>query len=228
MSRLLAVLVAISVLPFAAQVLKTVPTDRCIGTPPLAFTFGLGGVLLFPLHAGASTLLIEKASPTELADLINQHAVTVCFTAPTAYRAMCGMLAEHDVSSLRRMLYGASPMPEAVLLRAPYDEHAGPGPLYIDAFEARRHARPRDLPLPQCGEAGPVGEGVLAGVALPARELGGAADDALHLEGAAAAVQGHRLELHRGAAVVEAGLVDLDAAVAGRVVRDDAVWGAAP
>ena len=56
--------------------------------PPFGFTFGLGGVLLFPLHAGASTLLIEKASPTELADLINEHEVTVCFTAPTAYKAM--------------------------------------------------------------------------------------------------------------------------------------------
>ena len=58
------------------------------GTPPYAFTFGLGGVLLFPLHAGASTLLVEKATPAELADLIDEHGVTICFTAPTAYKAM--------------------------------------------------------------------------------------------------------------------------------------------
>jgi 2-aminobenzoate-CoA ligase len=73
---------------FSRHLLRPTADDVFTGTPPFAFTFGLGGVLLFPLHAGASTLLIEKASPTELADLINEHAVTICFTAPTAYKAM--------------------------------------------------------------------------------------------------------------------------------------------
>ena len=58
------------------------------GTPPLGFTYGLGGLLLFPLRAGASTLLIERATPAELADAIAAHGVTVLSTAPTAYRAM--------------------------------------------------------------------------------------------------------------------------------------------
>ena len=78
---------------FSRHVLQPSPDDVFTGTPPFAFTFGLGGVLLFPLHAGASTLLVEKATPTELADLIDAHGVTVCFTAPTAYKAMLPLIA---------------------------------------------------------------------------------------------------------------------------------------
>lgn len=73
---------------FSRHVLEPGPDDVFTGTPPFAFTFGLGGVLLFPLHAGASTLLVEKATPAELASLIAEHGVTTCFTAPTAYKAM--------------------------------------------------------------------------------------------------------------------------------------------
>ncbi len=75
---------------FARHVLRAGPDDVFVGTPPFAFTFGLGGVLLFPLYAGASTLLVEKATPLELAGLIDEYAVTTCFTAPTAYKAMIG------------------------------------------------------------------------------------------------------------------------------------------
>jgi 2-aminobenzoate-CoA ligase len=85
---------------FSRHVLQPSADDVFTGTPPYAFTFGLGGVLLFPLHAGASTLLVEKASPVELADLIDEHGVTVCFTAPTAYKAM--LAAGKTVPSLRK------------------------------------------------------------------------------------------------------------------------------
>ncbi len=73
---------------FSRHVLRPGKDDVFVGTPPLAFTFGLGGLLLFPLHAGASTLLVEKATPAELAGLIEAYGVTICFTAPTAYKAM--------------------------------------------------------------------------------------------------------------------------------------------
>ena len=73
---------------FSAQVVRPRSDDVFAGTPPLAFTFGLGGLVVFPLRVGASTLLIEKATPAELAHHIADHGVTVCFTAPTAYRAM--------------------------------------------------------------------------------------------------------------------------------------------
>ncbi len=73
---------------FSRHVLRPSPDDVFTGTPPFAFTFGLGGVLLFPLHAGASTVLVEKATPVELAAIIDEFGVTTCFTAPTAYKAM--------------------------------------------------------------------------------------------------------------------------------------------
>jgi 2-aminobenzoate-CoA ligase len=73
---------------FSGRVLQPEPTDVFAGTPPLAFTFGLGALLLFPLRVGAASLLLEKATPAELADAIAEHNVTVLSTAPTAYRAM--------------------------------------------------------------------------------------------------------------------------------------------
>jgi 2-aminobenzoate-CoA ligase len=73
---------------YSEHVLKPRPDDVFTGTPPLAFTFGLGGAVIFPLRAGASVLLLEKATPAELAEQIAARGVTVCFTAPTAYRAM--------------------------------------------------------------------------------------------------------------------------------------------
>jgi 2-aminobenzoate-CoA ligase len=73
---------------YSEHVLKPRPDDVFTGTPPLAFTFGLGGAVIFPLHAGAAVLLLEKATPAELAEQIAARGVTVCFTAPTAYRAM--------------------------------------------------------------------------------------------------------------------------------------------
>ena len=87
---------------FSAQVVRPVSDDVFTGTPPLAFTFGLGGLVVFPLRAGASTLLIERATPTELAHHIADHGVTVCFTAPTAYRAMVASGEVGLLSTLRR------------------------------------------------------------------------------------------------------------------------------
>jgi 2-aminobenzoate-CoA ligase len=94
---------------FSRHVLQPTPDDVFTGTPPYAFTFGLGGVLLFPLHAGASTLLVEKATPVELADLIDEHAVTVCFTAPTAYKAM--LAAGKTVPTLRKAVSAGEHLP---------------------------------------------------------------------------------------------------------------------
>jgi 2-aminobenzoate-CoA ligase len=87
--------------------------DVFIGSPPLAFTFGLGGLLLFPLSIGASTVLLEKATPYALLEAIERYRATVCFTAPTSYRAMASHLAGHDVSSLRKCVSAAEPLPAA-------------------------------------------------------------------------------------------------------------------
>ena len=96
---------------FSRHVLQPSADDVFTGTPPYAFTFGLGGVLLFPLHAGASTLLVEKATPVELADLIDEHGVTICFTAPTAYKAM--LAAGKTVPSLKKAVSAGEHLPKA-------------------------------------------------------------------------------------------------------------------
>jgi 2-aminobenzoate-CoA ligase len=98
---------------FGRYVLRAQPSDRFIGSPPLAFTFGLGGLVLFPLHAGASTILIEKAPPEDLLPAIEKYGATICFTAPTAYRAMLAKIGHHDISRLRKCISAGETLPKA-------------------------------------------------------------------------------------------------------------------
>ncbi|MEB8343090.1 AMP-binding protein [Streptomyces endophyticus] len=101
---------------FARHVLKAGPDDVFAGSPPLGFTFGLGGLVIFPLRAGASALLLEQAGPQKLLPAIAEHRVSVVFTAPTAYRAMLALLAEvpsYDISSLRRCVSAGENLPAA-------------------------------------------------------------------------------------------------------------------
>lgn len=98
---------------FSRQILKPTADDLFTGSPPIAFTFGLGGLVLFPLHVGAATLLLEKASPQELLAAIEKHRVSVLFTAPTAYRAMIPKLRDYDISSLRKGVSAGEHLPEA-------------------------------------------------------------------------------------------------------------------
>jgi 2-aminobenzoate-CoA ligase len=86
---------------YGRHVLRPRRDDLFTASPPLGFTFGLGGILLFPLHAGASTLLLEKTAPEALMQAIAEFRVNVVFTAPVAYRAMAEMLDRYDISSLR-------------------------------------------------------------------------------------------------------------------------------
>ena len=98
---------------FSGRVVRPVPDDVFAGTPPLGFTFGLGALLLFPLRVGAATLLLEKATPVELADAIAQHGVTVLSTAPTAYRAMLAAGAAATLRGLRRPVSAGEHLPES-------------------------------------------------------------------------------------------------------------------
>ncbi|MFF2653132.1 AMP-binding protein [Streptomyces sp. NPDC058045] len=98
---------------FARHVLKPVPEDVFAGSPPLGFTFGLGGLVLFPLRAGASALLLERARPGDLLPAVARHRVSVLFTAPTAYRALLDGLDTHDLSSLRRCVSAGENLPAA-------------------------------------------------------------------------------------------------------------------
>jgi 2-aminobenzoate-CoA ligase len=96
---------------FSAHVLKPRADDLFTGTPPLAFTYGLGGLLVFPLRAGAATLLLEKATPAELADQIAARGVTVLSTAPTAYRAMLAAGKASRLRVLRRPVSAGEHLP---------------------------------------------------------------------------------------------------------------------
>ncbi len=98
---------------FNRMVLRPEPDDIFCGSPPLAFTFGLGGMALFPLDVGAAVILLEKASPAVLLEAIEHYRATICFTAPTAYRAMLPELATHDVSSLRKAVSAGEHLPAA-------------------------------------------------------------------------------------------------------------------
>ena len=98
---------------YGAYVLQARADDLFTGSPPLGFTFGLGGILLFPLHIGAATLLLEKAPPEPLLQAIAQYGVNVVFTAPVAYRAMLEMLSSYDISSLRTCVSAGETLPQA-------------------------------------------------------------------------------------------------------------------
>ncbi|HEX2723967.1 MAG TPA: benzoate-CoA ligase family protein [Gemmatimonadaceae bacterium] len=99
---------------FPRYVLEPTADDLFCGSPPLAFTYALGGLLLFPMRFGASSLLLEQATPPNLLKGIAEYRPTICFTAPTAYRAMCGMLAGHDVSSLTKCVSAGETLPRSV------------------------------------------------------------------------------------------------------------------
>lgn len=98
---------------FSEHVLRPREDDVFAGSPPLGFTFGLGGLVVFPLRAGASSLLLEQAGPRQLLPAIAEHRVSVLFTAPTAYRAMLTELDGHDTGSLRRCVSAGENLPAA-------------------------------------------------------------------------------------------------------------------
>lgn len=98
---------------FSAHVVKPHPDDVFSGSPPLAFTFGLGGLVVFPMRVGATTVLLEAGAPSRLLEAIGHNKITCLFTAPTAYRAMLASVSEVDVTSLRRCISAGETLPAA-------------------------------------------------------------------------------------------------------------------
>jgi 2-aminobenzoate-CoA ligase len=147
---------------FPPHVLRATADDVFIGSPPLAFTFGLGGLTLFPMHVGASTVLLEKASPPELLDAIGRFGATVLFTAPTSYRAMAAAAAERRLSvpsggTLRKCVSAGEALPAAT--RELWREATGIElidgigatemmHIFISADEAHARAGATGLPVP--------------------------------------------------------------------------------
>ena len=96
---------------FPPYSLQPTADDIFTGSPPLGFTFGLGGLILFPMYFGASTFLIEKPSPDLLLKAIHEHKITVCFTAPTAWRIITAKVNDFDISSLRKCVSAGETLP---------------------------------------------------------------------------------------------------------------------
>ena len=159
------------------HVLRPRPDDIFIGSPPLAFTFGLGGLLLFPMSVGASTVLLEKAAPQPLIDAIRQYGATVLFTAPTSYRVMAAQGALLRTSTLRQCVSAGEALPAAT--RSLWREATGIElidgigatemlHIFISADEA--HARPGATGTPVPGyQARVVADD---GTPLPAGQVG--------------------------------------------------------
>lgn len=98
---------------FARHVLRMDESDVVCGTPPIAFTFGLGGLLAFPLRFGASAVLLEKYTPDSLLQAVAHYQATQCYTAPTLYRQMAALADQHDLRSLRHTISAGEALPDA-------------------------------------------------------------------------------------------------------------------
>jgi 2-aminobenzoate-CoA ligase len=139
------------------HMLRADPDDVFIGSPPLAFTFGLGGLLLFPLDVGASTVLLEKAGPPQLLDGIKEFHATVLFTAPTSYRTLAARGVELRRTPLRKCVSAGEALPAST--RALWKEATGIElidgigatemlHIFISADEAHARAGATGVPVP--------------------------------------------------------------------------------
>ena len=96
---------------FPRSTLRPNANDIFTGTPPFAFTFGLGALLLFPMRFGASVALVEKPGASSLLETIQNSRATICFTSPTAYRAILDQTDTYDVSSLKKCVSAGETLP---------------------------------------------------------------------------------------------------------------------
>ena len=117
---------------YGRHVLQAAPDDRFICSAPLAFTFGLGAHVLFPFRIGAASIQIEKASPEDFLPAIVRHGATLCFTAPTAYRAMLPLLGAHGTGALRKCISGGEVLPRSTF----EDWHAATGLKIVEGIGA--------------------------------------------------------------------------------------------
>jgi 2-aminobenzoate-CoA ligase len=157
--------------------LRATSDDLFTGSPPLAFTFGLGGLLLFPMRIGAATLLVERPAPDALLDAIDKHRATVLFTAPTSYRAMAPSVPDHDLSALRKCVSAGEALPSST--RKLWKDATGieiidgigsTEMLHIFISHDEAHARPGSTGTPVPGYRACVMDD--AGRPLPAGQVG--------------------------------------------------------
>lgn len=162
---------------FPRYALQPTPDDIFTGSPPIGFTFGLGGLVLFPMYFGASTFLIDKPSPDLLLEAIQNHKITVCFTAPTAWRIITTKVHDYDISSLRKCVSAGETLP----LKVWQDWYDATGLKIIDGIGATEmlhifissnegNMRPGATGLPVTGYEGKIID--INGNELPVNEPG--------------------------------------------------------
>lgn len=98
---------------FGKHILRLTPEDKVCGTPPLAFTFGLGGLLCFPLRVGASSVLAQGLTPKTMLEYVDRFGITMTFTAPTFYRQMAGLVNNYSLASLKNTVSAGEALPQA-------------------------------------------------------------------------------------------------------------------
>ena len=96
------------------HILRATADDIVMGSPPLAFTFGLGGLLLFPMWAGASVYFPAISyTPEAMVKLINETRATIVYTAPTFYRQMAAFAKQLGTPTLRICVSAGEALPDA-------------------------------------------------------------------------------------------------------------------
>jgi len=96
---------------FPKSILHMTPDDICIGTPPLAFTFGLGALLIFSMRVGAATVLLEKLTPESLLSAIGDYRATIVWSSPVFYRQMAAIASKFDISILQQCVSAGESLP---------------------------------------------------------------------------------------------------------------------
>src|SRR5579864_123471 len=96
---------------FPKSILRMKQDDICIGTPPLAFTFGLGALLIFSMHVGAATVLLERLTPESLLVAIAKYRATIAWSSPLFYRQMAGLASKFDISTLQQCVSAGESLP---------------------------------------------------------------------------------------------------------------------
>jgi 2-aminobenzoate-CoA ligase len=96
---------------FSRHILNPQPGDVHCGSPPIAFTFGLGALVMFPFRSRGTTVTVAQPGPAALLDAIERHKVTTLYTAPTAYKAMLGQLGGRDISTLKTCVAAGEHLP---------------------------------------------------------------------------------------------------------------------
>ena len=136
---------------YATEILQRHARRVFVGSPPLAFTFGLGGLAIFPLRFGATATLLENASPANMIEIIETYKATISFTAPTAYRAMLAAMRQRcrSVVAARRRV-GRRDVAGAGVQRVDgQDRQTHPRRHRLDGNAAHLHLQPRSTMRPR-------------------------------------------------------------------------------